>query len=186
MWASPKADAAGFTWLCGNSCARRVSQVPTTPLATCDFSHLKFSAHRRHSIGRMSSLSERTKTVQTTNFLVVIRQAGPISLVDVSGRLTSFEVGALRDSISRLLSQGRKNIVLNLSGLQYLDSSGIGELAKIYVSVVKARGQLKVVGLSRKVEEILKITQLYQVFPEFPNEEAALRSFPESGPKDAI
>jgi anti-sigma B factor antagonist len=67
-------------------------------------------------------------------------------------------------------------------GLQYLDSSGIGELARIYVTVVKESGQLKVVGLSAKVEDILKITQLYQVFPEFPSEEAALQSFSESSP----
>jgi anti-sigma B factor antagonist len=113
------------------------------------------------------------------NFSVTIRQAGPASVLDVSGRLTSFEIGALRDSISRLLKQGRKSLVLNLSALQYLDSSGIGELARIYVTVVKESGQLKVVGLSPKVEEILKITKLYQVFPEFPSEEAALRSFPE-------
>ena len=119
--------------------------------------------------------------MQATNVSVSIRQAGPISLVDVSGRLTFFEVGALRDSISRLLKPGRKNIVLNLSGLQYLDSSGIGELAKIYVSVVKVGGQLKVVGLSPK--DIPKISQLYQVFPEFPTEEVALWSFPESSPK---
>jgi anti-sigma B factor antagonist len=124
--------------------------------------------------------------VQPTNFSVTIRQAGPISLIDVAGRLTSFESGALRDSISRLLKQGRKNIVLNLSDLKYLDSSGIGELARIYVSVVKADGQVKVVGLSPKVEEILKITQLYQVFPEFPSEEAALQSFPESGRKESL
>jgi anti-sigma B factor antagonist len=122
--------------------------------------------------------------VQPTNFSVTIRQAGPISLLDVAGRLTSFEIGALRDTISRLLKQGRKNIVLNLGGLQYLDSSGVGELARVYVSVVKVSGQMKVVGLSPKVEEILKITQLYQVFPEFPSEEAALRSFPESSRKD--
>lgn len=116
------------------------------------------------------------------NFSVNIRQAGPISLLDVSGRLTSFEVGALRDSISLLLKQGRKDIVLNLRGLQYLDSSGIGELARIYVTVVKESGQLKVIGLSAKVQEILKITQLYQVFPEFPSEEAALQSFSEFNP----
>ena len=124
--------------------------------------------------------------MQPTNFSVTIRQAGPVSLLDVSGRLTSFEVSALSDSISRLLKQGRKNIVLNLSGLQYLDSSGIGELARVYVSVVKVSGRLNVVGLSPKVEEILKITQLYQVFPEFPSEEAALRSFPESSRKETI
>ncbi len=102
-----------------------------------------------------------------------------MSLLDVSGRLTSFEVGALCDSISRLLKQDRKDIVLNLSGLQYLDSSGIGELARLYVTVVKHGGQMKVIGLSSKVEEILKITKLYQVFPEFPDEATALRSFPE-------
>ncbi|HET8925468.1 MAG TPA: STAS domain-containing protein [Candidatus Acidoferrum sp.] len=118
--------------------------------------------------------------VTNTNFSIIIRHAGAVSVLDLSGRLTSFESGALRDSISRLLKQGQKNIVLNLGGLQYLDSSGIGELAREYVTVVKQGGQMKVVGLSSKVEEILKITHLYQVFPEFPSEEAALQSFPES------
>ena len=106
-----------------------------------------------------------------------------VSLVDVSGWLTSFETGALRDSISGLLKQGRKDIILNLTALQYLDSSGIGELARVYVSVVKQSGQMKVIGLSSKIEEVLKITHLYQVFPEFPDEEAALASFPENRPK---
>jgi anti-sigma B factor antagonist len=114
------------------------------------------------------------------NFSATIRQAGEITLLDISGRLTSFEAGALRDSIGRLLKQGRKNILLNLNGLQYLDSSGIGELVREYVAVVKQGGQMKVVGLTPKVEEILKVTQLYQVFPDFPSEEAALESFPES------
>jgi len=121
--------------------------------------------------------------VTTTNFSIKIRQSGTISLVDVSGRLTSFETAALRDSISRLLKQGHKNIILNLTDLQYLDSSGIGELARVYVSVVKQSGQMKVIGLSSKIEEVLKITHLYQVFPEFPDEEAALQSFPENRPK---
>jgi len=134
----------------------------------------------------MSSPADWVRTVQPTNFSVTIRQSGPISLLDVSGSLTFFEIGALRDAISRLLKQGRRDIVLNLSGLQYLDSSGIGELARIYVSVVKASGQMKVVGLSSRVEEILKITQLYQVFPEFPSEEAALQSFPESRDKETL
>lgn len=118
-----------------------------------------------------------------SNFSITIRQAGVVFLLDISGRLTSFETGALRDSISRLLKQGHKDIVLNLSGLQYLDSSGIGELARVYVSVVKQSGQMKVIGLSSRVEEILKVTHLYQVFPEFPDEESALKSFPENRPK---
>jgi anti-sigma B factor antagonist len=122
-------------------------------------------------------------SVTDSNFSITIRQAGVVSLLDISGRLTSFETGALRDSISRLLKQGHKDIVLNLSGLQYLDSSGIGELARVYVSVVKQSGQMKVIGLSSRVEEILKVTHLYQVFPEFPDEESALKSFPENRPK---
>lgn len=113
-------------------------------------------------------------------FSVSIRQTGAVSVLDVSGRLTSFEVGALREAIARLLMEGRRNIVLNLSQLKYLDSSGIGELARNYASVVKSGGSMKVVGLSSKVEEVLKITHLYQVFPEFANEEEALGSFPES------
>ncbi len=106
--------------------------------------------------------------------------------MDVSGRLTSFESGVLRDSISRLLKEGRRKFILNLRGLEYLDSSGIGELARVYVSVVKLGGEMKVVGLSSKVEEIFRITQLYQVLPEFPDEQSALQSFPESRGKDNV
>jgi len=121
--------------------------------------------------------------VTDSSFSIKIREAGAVVLMDVSGRLTSLETEALRDSISRLLKEGRKDIVLNLGGLQYLDSSGVGELARAYVTVVKQSGQMKVIGLSSRIEEVLKITQLYQVFPEFPDEEAALKSFPESGRK---
>jgi anti-sigma B factor antagonist len=117
--------------------------------------------------------------VSSPNFSLRIRQEGKVTLLDVSGRLTSFETVALRDAIAQLLKQKRNQIVLNLSGLQYIDSSGIGELARNYVSVVKQGGQMKVVGLSSKVEDVLKITQLYRVFPEFPSEEEAVDSFPE-------
>jgi anti-sigma B factor antagonist len=118
-----------------------------------------------------------TQMAQGSNFAVRIRQEGLVSLLDLSRRLTSFEIGAFRESIARLLKEGRKQILLNLSALQYLDSSGIGELARSYVSVVKQGGEMKVIGLSSKAEEILKITQLYQVFPEFSSEEEAMQSF---------
>jgi anti-sigma B factor antagonist len=117
------------------------------------------------------------------NFSATVRQVGQVSVVKVSGKLTSFESGALRSSITKLLKEGRKQILLNLSGLTYLDSSGIGELVQTYMSVIKGGGEMKVVGLSDKVEEILKITQLYQVFQEFQDEQAALRSFPDNGSK---
>jgi len=112
------------------------------------------------------------------NFSVKIRHQNQVSLIDVSGHLTFFEVGALGSSIQSLLKERRKNILLNLSGLAYLDSSGIGELARMYVAVVKQGGAMKVIGLTPKVEEVLKITHLSQVFQEFPDEQSALRSFP--------
>lgn len=107
-----------------------------------------------------------------------LRQAGGVSLIEVKGRLTSFEAKAFREMIHGLLKQGQTNIVLNLTGLDYLDSSGIGELVRNYMTTVKKGGAMRVVGLAPKVEEILKITQLYRVFPEFPDEISAMESFP--------
>jgi anti-sigma B factor antagonist len=98
--------------------------------------------------------------------------------MEVAGKLTSFESGALRNSIASLLKKGHKHILLNLRDLEYLDSSGIGDLVQTYLIVIKAGGEMKVVGLTEKVEEILKITKLYQVFQEFQDEHEALRSFP--------
>jgi anti-sigma B factor antagonist len=115
------------------------------------------------------------------NFSATIRQAGQVSVVEVSGKLTSLESGALSNSIAQLLKEGRKQILLNLRGLTYLDSSGIGELVHAYMSVIKRNGEMKVVGLTDKAEEILKITKLYQVFQEFQDETSALQSFPRAG-----
>lgn len=115
------------------------------------------------------------------NFSATIRQVGQVSVVEISGKLTSLESGALSNSIAQLLKDGRKQILLNLSGLAYLDSSGIGELVHTYMSVIKRGGEMKVVGLTDKAEEILKITKLYQVFQEFQDERSALQSFPANG-----
>jgi anti-sigma B factor antagonist len=116
----------------------------------------------------------------TLNFSAIIRQTGEVSIVDLSGQLTSIASGALRDTISGLMKQGRRKIVLNVGALLYLDSSGVGELVNSYMALIKQGGEMKVVGLTPKVEEILKITQLYRVFQEFQDEDAALRSFPET------
>ncbi len=129
-------------------------------------------------VPRHSRIAPTSHQETILNFSATIRHTAQASLIDLRGRLTFFEVGVLRENVSRLLSEGRKHLVLNLSGLQYLDSSGIGELARIYVMVLKGGGEMKVVGLSRNVEEVLKVTHLYQVFPEFPDEETALQSFP--------
>jgi anti-sigma B factor antagonist len=111
------------------------------------------------------------------SFSVKIHHREPAVVIEVSGHLTFFEVGVLRDAIQSLVKRQQKNIVLNLTGLMYLDSSGIGELARMYVAVVKQGGTMKVIGLTPKVQEVLKITQLSQVFQEFPDEQSAMRSF---------
>lgn len=112
------------------------------------------------------------------NFSATIRHSGQASLIELRGRLTFFEIGILRESVTRLLREGHKHLVLNLNALDYLDSSGIGELARLYVTVVKGGGEIKVIGLTPRIEQILKVTHLYQVFPEYPDEHAALQSFP--------
>ena len=114
------------------------------------------------------------------NFSATIKESGQVSLVHVTGSLTSFEVTGLRTTITSLLQQGRRKIILNLDGLRYLDSSGIGELVRNYMTVIKAGGEMKVVGLKPKVEEIFKVTQLHQIFQEFQDEKEALESFPEN------
>ena len=118
------------------------------------------------------------------NFSAAIRRTGEVSIVDLNGQLTSFASGVLRDTVGGLMKQGRKQIVLNVEKLLYLDSSGVGALVNCYMSVIKQGGEMKVVGLTPKVEEVLKITQLYRVFQEFQDEEAALQSFPEARKKE--
>jgi anti-sigma B factor antagonist len=122
---------------------------------------------------------------EIVNFSAAIRRTGDVSIVDLSGQLTSFASGVLRQTISDLMSHGNKQIVLNVGNLVYLDSSGVGALVNCYMSVIKQGGEMKVVGLTPKVEEVLKITQLYRIFQEFQNEEEALQSFPEISKKQS-
>src|SRR5260370_24574485 len=96
------------------------------------------------------------------NFSDTIRQVGHVSVVEVTGKLTSFESGALRNSIAQLLKEGRKQILLNLSGLAYLDSSGIGDLVHTYMSVIKSGGEGKSVGVCEKEEGRMEKTEMDQ------------------------
>jgi anti-sigma B factor antagonist len=122
---------------------------------------------------------------EIVNFSAAIRRRGEVSIVDLSGQLTSFASGVLRQTVGDLIQQGKKQIVLNVGNLLYLDSSGVGALVNCYMSVIKQGGEMKVVGLTPKVEEVLKITQLYRIFQEFQNEEEALQSFPPAKKRSA-
>jgi anti-sigma B factor antagonist len=106
------------------------------------------------------------------------RDAGFVTVVDFSGRIILGEGSALlRKTIRRLLDEQRKQILLNLADVDYIDSSGIGELVSAFTTVKNQGGDLKLLHLTKKVRDILQITKLYTVFDVFLDEHAAVQSF---------
>jgi anti-sigma B factor antagonist len=98
--------------------------------------------------------------------------------MDVSGRITLGEgSSALRDALRDLVAKGNKKILLNLGDVSYIDSSGIGELVSGFTSVSNQGGQLKLLGLTKRVKDLLQITKLYTVFEVHDQEADAIRSF---------
>lgn len=108
----------------------------------------------------------------------ITRQVDHVSVVDLSGRITLGEgCSQLRELIRDLLAKGHKDILLNLGEVTYIDSSGIGELVSGFTTVTNHGGSLKLVGLSKRVKDLLQITKLYTVFEAFDDEAQAVRSF---------
>jgi anti-sigma B factor antagonist len=106
------------------------------------------------------------------------RQVDGVTVVDLSGRITLGEGSTiLRDTVRELLGRGQKKILLNLGDVNYIDSSGIGELVSGYTTVTNQGGQLKLLNLTKKVRDLLQITKLITVFDIFDEETAAVRSF---------
>ncbi len=106
------------------------------------------------------------------------RQAGGVTIVDVRGRIVlGEESAALRDLIRSLLEQGHKKILFNLADVQYIDSTGLGTLVSAFSSVRKQEGQLKLLNLTNKVQDVLQVTKLYTVFDVMDDEAAAIQSF---------
>jgi anti-sigma B factor antagonist len=109
---------------------------------------------------------------------VSTRQVDGITILDLSGRITLGEGSVtLRDSVRDLLSKGSKNILLNLAEVNYIDSSGIGELVSAYTTVRNQGGELKLLNLTKKVHDLLQITKLYTVFDVKDDEASAIASF---------
>ena len=106
------------------------------------------------------------------------RQVGDVSVVDVAGRITLGEgSSALRDLLREMVGKGDKKILLNLGDVSYIDSSGIGELVSGFTTVTNSGGQLKLLGLNKRVKDLLQITKLYTVFDVHDDEAGAVRSF---------
>src|SRR5215831_10854143 len=106
------------------------------------------------------------------------RDAGPVTVVDLSGRITLGDGSALlRKTIRGLLDDKRTKILLNLADVDYIDSSGIGELVSGYTAVKNQGGDLKLLHLTKKVRDLLQITKLYTMFDMYSDKNATLGSF---------
>jgi anti-sigma B factor antagonist len=106
------------------------------------------------------------------------RQVGDVTILDLSGKMTLGEGDELlKDKVNSLVSQGRKNLVLNLAAVPYIDSAGLGEIVRTYTTVSRQGGQLKLVHLTKRITDLLSITKLLTVFETFESEPEALKSY---------
>ena len=106
------------------------------------------------------------------------RQAGDVTILDLSGAVRMGEGAvSLRNAIRGLADQGNKKILLNLADVKNIDSSGIGELIANYTTITRDGGQLKLLNLTEKIQNLLVITKLLTVFDSYDNEGEALSSF---------
>ena len=106
------------------------------------------------------------------------RTEGPVTVLDLTGRLTRNDgYGQIRATVNPLLTQGLTQFLLNLAGVPYMDSTGIGELVSVFITVRNHKGSLKLVGLTDHTQELFEVAKLVQVFEVFDDEADALQSF---------
>src|ERR1035438_8580820 len=109
---------------------------------------------------------------------VKTRQGDGVTILDLSGRITLGEGSVtLRDAVRDVLAKGSNKILLNLADVNYIDSSGIGELVSAYTTVKNQGGELKLLNLTKKVHDLLQITKLYTVFDIKDDETTAVTAF---------
>jgi anti-sigma B factor antagonist len=110
-----------------------------------------------------------------------VREVGRVAIVEITGRIVlGEECATLRKLISDLLSDGHKQILLNLAEVNYIDSAGLGQMVSAFTSVRKQGGELKLLKLTSKVRDLLQITRLYTVFDILDDEAVAVRAFVQS------
>jgi len=106
------------------------------------------------------------------------RKVEDVTLVDINGQIVlGPETGLLRTTVHDLVSRGDKKIILNLADVNYIDSSGLGELIASYTTVRNQGGQLKLLNLTKKVQDLLLVTKLYTIFDVKEGEYLAVKSF---------
>ena len=106
------------------------------------------------------------------------RAVGDVVILDLKGKITLGEGDELlKDKVNSLVNQGHKKIVLNLADVPYIDSAGLGEVVRAYTTVSRQGGALKLLGLTKRITDLLAITKLLTVFETFDSEDEAVRSF---------
>jgi anti-sigma B factor antagonist len=106
------------------------------------------------------------------------RSVGEVTIIDISGKMTLGEGDELlRDKVNSLIQQGHKKLVLNLADVPYIDSAGLGEIVRTYTTVSRQGGSLKLLNLTKRIQDLLLITKLLTVFETFESEEEAVKSF---------
>ena len=106
------------------------------------------------------------------------RETGSVTVLDLSGKITLGEGDTqLKDKLNSLLHQGKKNVLFNLAEVNYVDSAGLGALVMAYTTVTREGGSLKLLNVTRKLQDLLSITKLLTVFETFDSEDEALRSY---------
>ena len=109
---------------------------------------------------------------------VNIRHIKGITFLEVSGRITLGEGAVtLRDAIQDAFDTGTKKLVVDLSSVNYMDSSGVGELTAAYTSARNKGCELKLLRLTRRIDDLMQITKLATIFDIYSNEQQALSSF---------
>ena len=115
------------------------------------------------------------------NMTTSIRQVGGVTIADISGRIVlGEESAALRELVGDLLSKGHNKILLNLADVTYIDSTGLGGLVSAFTSVRRQGGELKLLNLTNKVEDLMQITKLYTVFDVMDDEAVGIESLGQS------
>ena len=109
---------------------------------------------------------------------IASREVNGVTVLDLSGRITLGEGSVqLRDAIRGLISKGQKNILLNLADVNYIDSSGLGELVSAFTTAKNQQAEVKLLNLTKKVHDLLQLTKLYTVFDIKDDEAGAIASF---------
>jgi anti-sigma B factor antagonist len=107
------------------------------------------------------------------------RNVGAVTVLDLSGKLTIDNAAQLlKDKTESLVFQGRKQIVVNLGAVPYIDSGGLGQLVACYTTLAKAGGRLTLLNVNTRNHDLLSITKLVSVFETFDTEPEALASYP--------